>query len=813
MESDLRERLVSVLGEYVVDKREALQAGFELMPRFVTEFLLAKARAKGNQMSVRDVRERMRRHWVDADRRGEFISRLMRDRAVTLIALLDVEPRPHKNKHIARIAQIDGSEIAVSDDLPKRYPELLYGGLWGSCSLTYDPDTNPKRPEIRVVEFAPYQLTKPNMDLFKEARRRFSTEEWIEVLITSAGYRPAAFPTLRQRFLVLSRLVPLVQPNVNLIELGPRGTGKSYLLRNLSPRVYLVAGARATPAALLYDLQKKAVGIVGRKKVVVFDEIGATTFPDRSLVAALKDFMESGTISRGGRQLVSDCSLLFTGNLDIGADGRPSRDYLHLFEALPRELSDTAVGDRIHGFIPGWELPKISDDVLADGVGFLSDYFGEVLGGLRREVSFLETVRSSARLENATIRDKHAIERLAAGMLKLLYPDGRIEDDGLHRCLELAIDLRSRVHQQLERMAPGEFRAKRISFPGMGESRAPDLGPQRSLEERDIEANHRDVVGRITILLVGERGGGDVGFVECAHVDGRGQPTVTGLRGPVLDQSVRASYDALLHLGTGLGLSPNRLAARRMSVHLVNMAEGKEGPSAGLAIALAMYSAATGRPIRRGLAVTGELSVHGHVGAIGGVLEKLHAAARHGRSLVLIPSANAAELSRAPELLREMRVEPVATLEAAIKLAFDVPGTDDEPLVADDDGQPSLVETVTDEPPPGQRLLALLTEDLAPEALPALAADVRDHAERIARSAAEPNGRLAASLAAALVSLLEIYLTLEPRHRGLVVGTARYFVQQLDERNDLDPGGLDDDIEVFNWVVRQIGRPELMLHG
>jgi ATP-dependent Lon protease len=449
---------------YVVNKRDALRAGFELMPRFVTEFLLAKARSRQADMTIQGVRSRLREHWVDADRAGEFLSRLMRQREAKLIALLEVDPRPDRDERLGRIAQVPADDIKVDPRLAEQYPELLYGGLWGTCVLAYDP-THPKKPEIKVVEFTPYQLTRPNVDAVKAARRQFTTEEWIEVLISSAGYRPAAFGTLRERLLLLARLVPLVQPNVNLIELGPRGTGKSYLLRNLSPRVYLLAGARATPARLLYDLHTKTVGIVGKKKVVVFDEIGATHFSDDSLVAALKDFMESGQISRGGRNLVSDCSLVFTGNLDLGPDGRPSRDYLHLFEALPRRFADAAVGDRLHGFIPGWELPKISDDVLADGLGLLSDYFGEVLGSLRNEVGFLEKVREQVPLENATIRDKNAIERITAGLLKLLYPDGRVEDVGLRQAAELAIDLRSRVHQQLERMSPGEYAPKSIRSP------------------------------------------------------------------------------------------------------------------------------------------------------------------------------------------------------------------------------------------------------------------------------------------------------------------------------------------------------------
>ena len=664
----LSEKIERVFADRAVSKRHALQAGFEAMPRFVTEFLLARAREKTGTIDIAKTRAQVRKFSVDADRRSEFISRLMREGQARLIALLEVEPKPDRNEHIARIAQLDGQELRITDELLAQYPELLYGGLWGSAALSYD--TSMPRPRILVEAFEPFQVTDVDVEEFRQARHHFSLDEWIELLMTSAGYRPEAFPTRRHRLLALCRLVPLVQSNVNLIEMGPRGTGKSYLLRNLSTRVFLLAGARATPAVLLYDLNRRQIGIVGRKKVVIFDEIGATAFPDKSLVAALKDYMESGNISRGGRSLIADCSFVFSGNLDLDADGRlPSRRYQHYFEALPAELCDSAIADRIHGFIPGWELPKIRDTVLADGVGLVSDFFGEILGGLRRDVTFHDYVRKNLTLKNATIRDQTSIERISAGLLKMLFPDGRFDLAGRDLTFQVAIELRQRVHEQLVKMAPGEFRPKRLMFPGMPDHEAPDLLGRIALHEQDIEANQRLLVGKVTILLASNRGGGDVGFVECAHVEGSGL-SVTGLRSAVIDLAVRAAYDALLHLGPGLGLPSELLRSRKMSVHLVNIAESKDSPSAGLAFALAMLSSATKRPIRTSFAVTGELSIHGNVNPVSGIAEKLAAAIEHGRTAVAIPAANAAELARLPDLTRQLDILSVQTLSEAVAIAI-----------------------------------------------------------------------------------------------------------------------------------------------
>ena len=675
MDAELRQKIERVFEGLVVDKREALKAGFELMPRFVTEFLIAQARAKNSGMGVEDVRKRIARYTVDADRKNAFLHDLMMKGEAVLIALLEVEPVLARHEHVGRIAQLDGEELLVPNPIVEKYKELLYGGLWGSAKLVIDKRGD--RPRITVAEFTPYQLTQPNMEMFRRARDEFTLEEWVSLLITSAGYRPEAFPTFRSKLLVLTRLAPLTQPNLNLVELGPRGTGKSYLLRSLSARVYVLSGARATPAALLYDLNKKRLGIIGTKKVVIFDEVTHTSFPDRSLVAALKDFMESGNIGRGGRSFVADSSLVFTGNIELDGEGRlPSRQYTHLFEALPDALCDLAIGDRLHGFLPGWEIPKISDNVLADGVGLLSDYFGEVLGELRRDQTFLDFLQRNKTLLHATIRDQNAVMRIAAGLLRMLYPHGEVGDEGLTHVLQVAAELRQRVHRQLERMSPGEFKPKVLQFEGIKPHAPPDLGARDELEEQDVRANEEMQVGKITILLVGGKGGGGVGFVECVHNPGTGKPNVTGLHGPELRHSVEAAYQALLHLADDLGVNANDLRARRFGVHLVNIAEPKEGPSAGLAIALAMLSAATGRPVRRRIAVTGELSVHGNVNAIGGVAEKLSAAARHGRRLVVIPAENASELGRMEELASKLEIHPVRTLREAMKLALDEPGVE-----------------------------------------------------------------------------------------------------------------------------------------
>lgn len=673
MNDEQKRRITQVFGGLVVNKKAALLGGLERIPRFVTEYLIASARSRRPDADLSEIRERIRRFSVDADRKNEFISRLMREGHATLITLLEVEPVPNRNEHIARMAQLDGHVLVIGEEIIANNPELLYGGMWGSVGLRYD--TSGKQPLMVVESFTPYQLARPDTEAFRKGRSHFTFDEWVDLMITSAGYNPASFTSLRHKLLLLCRLVPLAESNANIVELGPRNTGKSYLLRSLSARVYLSSGARATPASFFYDLNKKRLGLIGVKKVVIFDEITATSIPDASFSAALLDYMESGGISRGGRQMTSDCSLVFTGNIELAPDGRrPRADYPHLFHVFPEELAQSAIVDRIHAFIPGWELPKISDQRLSDGVGFLSDYFGEVLTELRRDPSFADKVRDRlgglyAEGGEITIRDKRAIERTMTGLTRILFPDGNIDEDGFRAAVQVSIELRLRVHEQLTKMSPGEYKPKSIR---LGDMPAPTLPEEsgRTVGELDAQVNASPVTGMVTMLYVYEgSGGGDRGFVQCAHVAGKGS-SITGMRGPVLEQSIRSAYDTLLKLGAGLGLPAEKLRAGKMATHLVNVGDNRDGPSAGLAFALAMYSAATERPLRPGLAVTGELALHGNVMGVGGIAEKLKAAVSHGRSVVIVPEANREELARIPEVVAKLQVHSVRTLAEAIEVAI-----------------------------------------------------------------------------------------------------------------------------------------------
>jgi ATP-dependent Lon protease len=314
-------------------------------------------------------------------------------------------------------------------------------------------------------EFRPFQISKISLEDYIEKRSHFTDEEWRDLLIESIGFNPRRFSE-REIWLYLLRLVPFVEANYNLIELGPRETGKTYTFRNTSSRSFVVSGGTATPAALFYNVATRKIGILGQKDVVYFDEIGNTRFANpEATISVLKDYMQTGKFSRGTAEFSTQASVVLGGNIDTDTVRRePARHLLHLFMPLPPELQDTAFLDRIQSYLPGWELPKIQRENYAAGYGFMTDYLAEIFTRLRRR-NFQTHVASKVRFIGMTGRNQDAITKTTAGLLKLLYPHRTPEtllQDELTRCVQLATECRQRVLDQLRIMAPAEFGGPRL---------------------------------------------------------------------------------------------------------------------------------------------------------------------------------------------------------------------------------------------------------------------------------------------------------------------------------------------------------------
>jgi ATP-dependent Lon protease len=459
--TELDRRAHSLLGDKVVIKALAQQAAFQGLPRYVSEYLIAKyVKPDTWRDDLAKMHAKVRELLPDLEHRELLKERLLSRGEITLIDNVDARVDLRGGQRWARVPALQDNKVRISPTFLEQHAGLLLGGLWGTVKVRYAPEVDAEDPN-EIVSFIPFQVGPPDLAVYRSARSQFTTDEWIALMLQSAGYSPEAFPLKRTRLLLLSRLVPLVERNVNLLELGPRQTGKTFLLRNLSPRVFTISGGKASPANLFVNLSTKAIGIIGTRKVVVFDEIAHTTFGDEeATISTLKDYMESGQFSRGSLAFAADSGLVFAGNLDVEGD-QPHTRYHHLLEPLPEELIDSAFQDRMHAYLPGWEIPKITPAAVSRGVGFVTDYFGEALVRLRED-SFVDRIRSVPLGEGLTKRDHTAVERLGSGLIKILYPDGRFSDEELREIVVLACEFRQRVHDQLCKLAPGEFKPKTI---------------------------------------------------------------------------------------------------------------------------------------------------------------------------------------------------------------------------------------------------------------------------------------------------------------------------------------------------------------
>jgi len=671
--AELDKKAHTLLEDKVVVKSLASSAAFNRLPRYVSEYLIAKyVKPETWKADIANIQSKIAELLPDMDRRELLKDKLLSRGEVTLIDLVEVRIDLRGGQRLARLPALGDIKVRVGASLTEENPGLLLGGLWGTAKVKYAPEMDADAPN-ELVTFTPFQVGPPDLAAYRASRAQFTTEEWAGLMLQSAGYAANAFPDFRTKMLLFARMVPLVERNINIIELGPRQTGKTFLLRNLSPRVFTISGGRTTPANLFVNLSTKQVGILGTRKVVVFDEIAHTTFGDGDeTISTLKDYMESGQFSRGSIGFASDASLVFAGNIDVEGT-QPHPKYDHLFEPLPDTLIDSAFHDRMHGYIPGWEVPKITPASVATGVGFVIDYFGEVLVKLRDD-SFVDAVRAVPMHAGLTRRDQTAVERLSSGLLKILHPDGKWTEAELLAIVTFASELRQRVHQQLCVLAPGEFKPRLIAPASVTSHTAQDLLAKAVTPNND-RLNTEAVVGAVTGLGVTYRGereiGGDTILIQVSALNGSSGVEVTGLHGATLKDSVRAVYNLIRANFREFNIPEQRLKTQLVAVHLVKIAEPKDGPSAGLAFLIGMVSALSNRAIKPGFAFSGEVALHGEVGAVGGLTHKIAAAVKAGRRTVLIPAANAEVLNAlSAELKAAVEVKFVATAKEAIALAL-----------------------------------------------------------------------------------------------------------------------------------------------
>ncbi|MFW6116593.1 MAG: BREX system Lon protease-like protein BrxL [bacterium] len=468
------QKVSSLLSDRVVLKPlTRWNEAYKEFPRYVMEYLCARYVDPDNPMPGQQRIDRiLSEHYVESGAKELIKSRIkeQEDRGYVLLGQLRVRLDAARDHYWAEVPALDDNFVRVSHQVLHEHGEaLLSGGAWGTMTIEYDASYELKGRiyPFYIREFHPFQITRLDLDDYVEKRRLFDTEEWIGLLMQSIGFSPERL-TEREKMLMLLRLVPFVEANYNLIELGPRETGKTYTYRNTSSKAFVISGGRATPATLFYNLATRKIGILGYKDVIFFDEIANTRFTDpEATISVLKDFMQTGRFSRGRQEFSSQASIVLGGNIDTDlARKTPTDRYRHLFEILPEELKDTAFLDRLHAFLPGWQLPKIRPENYAQGYGFITDYLAEIFSRFRRRNYQLHV---AARIDfgGTTGRNQDAVKKTTAGLLKLIYPHRTVRtlaEDEFDRCFELAVECRKRVIDQLAIMQPREFRHVEWTF-------------------------------------------------------------------------------------------------------------------------------------------------------------------------------------------------------------------------------------------------------------------------------------------------------------------------------------------------------------
>lgn len=625
--------------------------GGENVPSYVLEYLLGKYCASDNEGEIRigvdAVKETLADNYFRHDEANKAQATVEQKGRHRFIDRVEVRFLASENKYWAAMDHFNYSRIHIAEEFYRRYDRLLEGGIWAIVDVEFRAaeEGGKGASPFHIVELKPIQLARFDLDEYITGRRQLTRDEWIDLLLRSVGLEPTRMEK-RLKFLLLTRLIPFVEKNYNFIELGPRGTGKSYAFSEMSPYCMLVSGGKASTANLFYNNARRQVGLVGHWDVVAFDEVGGMRITDPDVVQIMKDYMANGRFSRGITQVLADAALAFVGNLNQPVESLVQSSATDLFQPLPKEF-DLALLDRMHFYLPGWEVPKNSKDLLTARYGFVTDYLAEAFRALRKQNRFDEAEKSVRFGSHVEGRDATAVRKTVSGLLKVLHPDGEWRKEELIEYVELAMEGRRRVKEQLKKRGSFEFYKTSFSY-------------------IDVETEVEHTVG------VPEQGGAGIispdpltpGTVYTAAVDDearvalfRLEVTLTAgsgkLRVPsglekALKESLNRAFAYLQNVKEKLGLA-EQLVQKDIYAEAVDLSGGKVECPCGVAFFAAMISAIRNRQIQAGTVILGDLTIQGNIKGPASITEPLQLALESGALRVLVPVANKAQFAGLPE--------------------------------------------------------------------------------------------------------------------------------------------------------------------
>ena len=661
------------------------------VPVYVLEFLLGQYCSSDDEeiieQGVQNVKHILADNFVRPDEAQKVLSQLRRNGSHTIIDMVTVHLDIKKDCFFAEFSNLGLSNVPITDDYPEKYDRLLCGGIWCIVQLEYesegdssfgieDLDSEPRQKKqkdvspISIRKLTPIQMPHIDIEEVRTGRKAFTQDEWMDVMLRSCGYEPEQL-NQREKWLLLARMLPLVENKFNICELGPRSTGKSHIYKEISPNSILVSGGQTTVANLFYNMGRKTVGLVGLWDCVAFDEVAGIKFKDKDGIQIMKDYMASGSFARGKEEKAASASMVFVGNINQSVDVLLKTS--SLFDPFPPEMgTDTAFLDRLHCYIPGWEIPKFRPEHFTNDYGFITDYLAEFIRELRKE-QYGDALDKYFRLgKNLNQRDTIAVRKIVGGYVKLLYPDGEFTKEQLEEILVFALEMRRRVKEQLKKLGGMEFYDVNFSYIDLDTFEekfvsVPEQGGGKLIPDGMCNP------GQIYTVSRGKSGMIGVFRLESQMLPGSGKFERTGLGS---DRDCRESTNTAFNF---LKANGNRISGGISTAskdYIINYQDlqgiGMTGKLA-LPTLIALCSIALGRPTVSTLAVLGEISISGTILKVDELANSLQVCLDSGAKKVLLPISSAVDLGTVPpELVGSFNLIFYSSAEDAVFKALGV---------------------------------------------------------------------------------------------------------------------------------------------
>ena len=621
------------------------------VPVYVLEYLLGMYCSSQDEdeisAGVENVKRILADNFVRPDEAQKILSVLRQRGSYSVIDKITVNLNIREDRFEAEFSNLGLKNIPISDEYPTQYDRLLCGGIWCIVQLEYEYIEEDKKngTPIRIRKLNPIQMPHVDIDELKASRKAFTQEEWMDLLLRSIGMEPSTLEN-REKWLLLARMLPLVENNFNLCELGPRSTGKSHLYKEISPNSILVSGGQTTVANLFYNMGRKTVGLVGLWDCVAFDEVAGINFKDKDGIQIMKDYMASGSFARGKEEKAASASMVFVGNINQSVDVLLKTS--SLFDPFPPEMgTDTAFLDRIHCYIPGWEIPKFRPEHFTNDYGFITDYLAEFIRELRKEQQGDALDKYFHLGKNLNQRDTIAVRKMVGGFIKLLYPDGVYTKEQLEEVLKLSLEMRRRVKEQLKKLGGMEFYDVNFSYIDNETFEehyvsVPEQGGGKLIPEGICNP------GQVYTVSQGKSGMIGVFRLESQMLPGSGKFERTGLGS---DREPKEASNTAFNF---LKANSNRISGSISTTskdYIINYQDLQGiGMTKNLALPtlVAICSIALGKPTVSSLAVLGEISISGTMIKVDELANALQVCLDSGAKKVLLPITSAADLWTVP---------------------------------------------------------------------------------------------------------------------------------------------------------------------